>query len=189
MSLILNDAKTMSKDDITTITQELYKNAKEEWKIVHFGTAYKIYAEWIEKMEIDVKKHVEGIKLSNLNLNCSKEKVRAIKMRKDTECKFSRRKVTYDAFEGKMYGLCTMQDILELINGKALDIFENLTKVNYEAVNNMIREKKGRKSSIETDGRIIGVNMKLNDKKQLIMCKASERIESVGAFKDYAWIK
>ena len=188
MGINLNDAKAMNEEQIKAKTLDLYKKAKDEWKSVKFGTAYKIYNEWMEKMELDIKKYEKDVKLSNLNLNCTKDKKRQIKMRKDTEVRFSRRKVTYDAFEGKMYGLCTMQDILELINGKAFDIFENLTKVNYEAVNNMIREKKGRKSSIETDGRIIGVNMKLNDKKQLIMCKASERIDSIGSFKDFTWI-
>ena len=37
----------MNKEELTAKTLDLYKNAKEEWKTVQFGTAYKIYAEWI----------------------------------------------------------------------------------------------------------------------------------------------
>jgi hypothetical protein len=184
MGINLNDAKVMSKEEISTITVDLYKKAKEEWKSVHFGTAYKIYEEWMQKMELDIKKHINNVELSDLNKNFTKEKIRQIKSRKDTDCRFSRRKVTYDAFEGKMYGLCTMQDILELINGKALDCFEKLTKDNYSAVNNMIREQKGRKNE---EGNEVGRYMAFNAKKELICTTKDKRIQKRISYANFSW--
>ena len=181
MAINLNDVKNMSKDEKSNKIKNAHKNAVKASNTEQYAAKKKILYDLCEFYETACRFYVDRMILSDLNIDCTKEKKNEIKNRKGDEIKINRRKCVYDCF---IAGNCTMKQILDTINTKAFDVYDSITKDNYTHVWNRIREKKGRK---DDKGNVRGINMKFDDKGVLKECKASERLNKAIAFGDFDW--
>ena len=183
-----NVVKEITKEEISTKISNAYKNARKVYSTEKMGAKYKILYDLCEFYTTAVRLHVKGIDRHDLNVDCRKQVNTGWKSMKldGTGEKNSekRRKVVYDCIEGKIYGKCTMQRILDVINTHAIKTFKDIKETNFRHIMNMIKEDKGRKN---TDNKVIGHYVMIDNDGIVKECKKHEKYVGTTKMSDFNW--